>query len=223
MRPLIAVILTSIMLLAACAPAPAAATSTTAPVAQSGASASAASSAPASGAVNAPGGFTVRKPPAGATAGPDVDMIGYRNPTVGFSLHFALVWQTDDASANPVVYKIAVQPGTTLVDKHFEILTTPNATDCKQSTYSSATGDTAPTHVTINSVDFLKETGSDVGAGNIRDWTSYSVMKDTTCITITFVLHSVAAGVYSTEPAPFDKAQESQIFDDVIGTFELDQ
>ena len=217
---LLAVILTTATLLAACAPAAVPATSAapaSAPEVQSSASASAASSASAQG----PIGRTVIKPPPGATAGPDVEMLGYRNQTIGFSLHFPMSWQTTDASANPVVYTLPVDPGTTLVEERLEILTTANAADCKESTYGGASG--APEQVTINGIDLLKETGTDVGAGQIRDWSSYSVMKGSTCINVTFVLHSVAAGVYSTEPAPFDKAQEMQMFDSVISTFQFDQ
>jgi len=216
MRLIPLIVLLSALGLAACSPASTASPASVATVVPSDVPA-ATDSGPAAGAPGKAGIF----PQPGSTAGPfgGADVITYANDRLGFSIQFPRVWQTSDEMANPLVYVVPASVGTTLVDKTFEILTTDNATDCKETTYSSATGSTSPEKVTINGVDFTKESGSDVGAGNIRDWTSYSVMKRTTCINITFVLHSVAAGVYSTEPAPFDKAEESQMFDLMIGTF----
>jgi hypothetical protein len=167
------------------------------------------------------GGMTGVHPQPGATEGPfgGADVISYTNDKLGFSIQFPRVWQTADETANPAIYEVPASVGTTLVRKTFEILTTDNAGDCKETTYSGTSG--SPEKATINGVNFLKETGSDVGAGNIHDWTSYSVMKGSTCINLTFVLHSVAAGVYSTEPAPFDRVEESKMFDAMISTFQL--
>ena len=161
------------------------------------------------------------------TAGPTqsnlshVDWLAYQNDAVGFSIQHPLTWQTTDENANPVVFTLLAAPGTTLLDKSFEVLTTENAAECKEKTFDNASSSSSPEHVNINGIDFLKETGGDVGAGNIRDWTAYSVMKGTTCITVIFVLHSANAGVYSTEPAPFDRAAEAQVFDELINTFKF--
>lgn len=213
MRPILLLVFVSTFCLAACGP--------TSQVSPAQPAIGAPAQKPAAG-QPAPGMAGVHPQP-GATQGPfsGADLTGYTNDKLGFSIQFPMVWQTSDETANPVVYEVPATVGTTLVKKTFEILTTDNATTCKETTYSSATASTSPEKVTINGVDFLKETGSDIGAGNIHDWTSYSVMKGKTCISLTFVLHSVAAGVYSTEPAPFDKVEETKIFDLMIGTFQL--
>jgi hypothetical protein len=103
-----------------------------------------------------------------------------------------------------------------------EINVTPAAGDCKQSTYGGGAG-AASAHVSAaGGVDFLRETGSGIAAGNIYDWTSYSTVKGANCITLTFVLHSSSSGVYSTEPAQFDRAAESAIFEEMLNTFRFD-
>ncbi len=150
---------------------------------------------------------------------PQVDWLAYRDPTGGFSIQHPLTWQESQGSGYPVVFTLQAAPGTTLLNKTMEIMVTPDSAECKESTYSSDTGTTSPHQVVINGVNFLKETGSGIGAGNIYDWTAYSTRRGTTCITITFVLHSANAGVYSTEPAPFDKVAESVVFDELIDTF----
>ena len=153
---------------------------------------------------------------------PNVDWLAYHDPTVGFSIQHPLTWLQSQGQGYPVVFTLQAAPGTTLVNKTMEINVTPDAKICNEGTYLSDTGSTSPQQVRLNGINFLKETGSGIGAGNIYDWTGYSVLKDTTCITITFVLHSANAGVYSTEPAPFDKAAESQIFDQLLNTFRFD-
>ena len=228
MRTLLPVLLATAVLLGACAPAvlpPAAQPPTVTALPAASPLTTSSASAAVSSSQQGPGGpgTTLIKPDANSTpASPSgAEVMTYRNATAGFSLTFPLMWQTGDENANPAVYNAAVAPGTTLVEKRFEVLTTDHATDCRETTYQSDLNSTSPQHVTINNIDFLKETGGGIGAGNIYDWTSYSVMKATTCITVTFVLHSVSAGVYSTEPAPFDKLAESQVFDRVINSFQF--
>ena len=213
MRRVLLLVLVSTLCLAACSPAM--------PASPAQPSQRPAAGAPGQQSAGQPAGMTGVHPQPGATQGPfgGADVISYTNDKVGFSIQFPMVWQTADETANPVIYEVPATVGTTLVRKTFEILTANNASDCKETAYSSASGSTLPEKVTINGVDFLKETGSDIGAGNIHDWTSYSVMKGSTCINLTFVLHSAAAGVYSTEPAPFDKVEESKMFDAMISTF----
>ena len=153
---------------------------------------------------------------------PNVDWLAYHDPTVGFSIQHPLTWQQSQGEGYPVVFTLTAAPGTTLINKTMEINVTPDAKICNEGTYLSDTGSTSPQPVTVRGLNFLRETGSGIGAGNIYNWTGYSTLKGTTCITITFVLHSANAGVYSTEPASFDKAAESQIFDQLLNTFKLD-
>jgi hypothetical protein len=154
---------------------------------------------------------------------PNVDWLAYHDEKAGFSIQHPLTWQESDAGGYPVVFTLEAAPGTTLVNKTMEINVTEDATDCKETTYSSDTGTTSPENVTVNGISFLKEQGSGIGAGNIYDWTSYSTMKGSACINLTFVLHSANSGVYSTKPAPFDKVAESEVFDELLNTFKFDQ
>ena len=152
---------------------------------------------------------------------PNVDNRTYEDSTVGFSVQYPPTWQASDQSGYPVLLTLEAAPGTTLTSKSFEIMVTEDATTCKEMRYLDDSGMNAPETVTINGIDFLKETGSTIGAGNIYDWNSYSVMKGTTCITLTLMLHSVNSGVYSTEPAPFDKVEEIKGFDLILNSFKF--
>lgn len=153
---------------------------------------------------------------------PHVDWMAYRDAIAGFSIQFPLTWQRQNPTGYPVVYTLTAAPGTTLLEKRLEINVTPEATQCKESTYDSAASTTSPEDVTVAGIQFLKETGTGVAAGNIYDWTGYSTLKGTACVTITFVLHSASSGVYGTEPAPFDRASEWQVFDEILSTFRFD-
>ena len=154
---------------------------------------------------------------------PNADWQTYHDSRAAFSIQHPLTWRESDAGGYPVVFNLTAVPGTTLISKSMEINVTENAADCKEITYTSDTGTTSPKNVTENGISFLRESGSGFVAGNIYDWTSYSTMKGSTCINLTFVLHSANSGVYSTEPAPFDKSAESTIFASLLNTFQFDK
>ncbi len=92
-------------------------------------------------------------------------------------------------------------------------------TPCK----STVPGISAPTssgNVTINGISFLKETGSEVAAGNLFEWESYSAIRPNTnaCVSVAFVLRSDNTGTTSL-PA-FDKVAESSVFQLILSTFD---
>ena len=162
-------------------------------------------------------------PPPVPTQGPlpHVDWLAYHDDKAGFSIQHPLTWQRVENNGGPAVFALQAASGTNLLEKRMEIDVRPAAGDCKQSTYGGGAS-AAPTHVLVSGVDFLRETGTGIAAGNIYDWTSYSTVRRGYCITLTFVLHFASSGVYSTEPAPFDRAAESAIFDEMLGTFRFD-
>lgn len=166
---------------------------------------------------------TIASPTAAPTPGhlPQVDWLAYHDEVAGFTIQFPLTWQRQNPSGYPVVYSLPAAPGTTLLEKRMEINVVPDAGQCRESTYAGASGSPSQT-VAINGVDFLKETGGGIAAGNFYDWTAYSTLRGSTCVTITFVLHSASSGVYSTEPAAFDKETESEIFPQLLNTFKFD-
>lgn len=165
---------------------------------------------------------TLQPAAASPTAGhlTNVDWLAYHDPDAGFSIQHPLTWQQSDNSSVPVEFVLQAAPGTTLLEKLMQIDVTPNATDCREARYGGEV--TASENVAVNGVSFLKEWGAGLGAGNLYEWTGYSTMKGSNCITITFVLHSANPGVYSTPPPDFDEAAESQIFNQMLDTFRFD-
>ena len=163
-------------------------------------------------------------PPPIPTQGPlpHVDWLAYHDDKVGFSIQHPLTWQRVDDGNGPVVFALQAAPGTNLIEKRMEINVRPEAGDCKQSTYGGGAAAASTTVSAAGGIEFLRESATGIAAGNIYDWTSYSTRKNTSCITLTFVLHSSSSGVYPTEPAPFDRAAESAIFDEMLNTFRFD-
>lgn len=111
---------------------------------------------------------------------------------------------------------LAKAENTLLSEKYMELTTQEIQGTCKNTLTMDAT---QVQDVTLNGITFLKKTGTGAAAGNIYDYTSYTVRKDNICIFVTFVLHSSNPGVYDNPPPAFDKEQESIIFDQIINTF----
>jgi hypothetical protein len=137
----------------------------------------------------------------------------------GFSIQYPTSWQRLDAEEYPIIFSTQAAPGTTLLEKRMEIDVRDLGLDCRQTTYGGAVVSDTLTSLQTDGGSFLVETGTGIAAGNIYDWTSYSTLRGFNCVTITFVLHSADPGVYATEPPPFDKAAESAIFDELLGTY----
>lgn len=157
-------------------------------------------------------------PTATATQTTTANWNTYKNSKYGFSFKFPsgsiVTSQTDTAGR----IFMPIKSGTNLVEKYVDVTVVENADPCKTPTEGVATSE----DVTINSIAFLKETGSGVATGNIYDWVAYSTSKDNACISLTFVLHSAALENYTTPPSPFDRAAESAVFDTVMTTFALE-
>ncbi len=142
----------------------------------------------------------------------------YQNIKYGFNFKFppgSVVTSQTDLSGRIFFPTTA---GTNLVEKYLDVTVVEDADLCQSPTGNAATSE----NVTINSIDFLKETGTGVATGNIYDWLAYSTTKDNACISMTFVLHSGALENYATPPTPFDRAAESAVFDTIMTTFALE-
>jgi len=143
----------------------------------------------------------------------------YQNTKYGFNFKFPpgsiVTSQTD--TAGRIFFPITA--GTNLVEKYLDVTVVEDADPCQSPTGNPATSE----DVTLNSINFLKETGTGVATGNIYDWVAYSTTKDNACISMTFVLHSGALENYTTPPSPFDRAAESAVFDAIMKTFALVQ
>jgi len=53
----------------------------------------------------------------------------------------------------------------------------------------------------------------------VHEWVGYSTLKNNACISMDFVLHSLAAGAFEPPVPEFDKAAESVVFTQVMSTF----
>lgn len=156
-------------------------------------------------------------PTATTTASPLSDWNTYQNVTYGFLFKFppGSIFSNQAVDTNARIYLPLVEAGTNLGEKYLEVNVTENATECK----SPNPGQSTSENVTINSIPFLKETGQDAAAGNRYNWFSYSTTKDTTCINLSFVLHSTVPENYPTPPPEYDMAAESAVFDTIMSTF----
>ena len=115
---------------------------------------------------------------------------------------------------------MAIASGTLLLEKYLEVKVTEGLTPCKVQSMESVTSSET---VVINNIQFLKETGQGLAAGNVYDWTGYSTTKNNACISLVFVLHSANPGVYTTPPPNYDKAAESAVFTTIMSSFNWTQ
>jgi hypothetical protein len=141
----------------------------------------------------------------------------YQNVKYGFSFKFppgsSVASQSDNSGR---IYLPLVTQGTNLGEKYVDISVVEGATTCKSpNTNAMATSQ----NVTINGIAFLKETGEDAGAGNLWDWIAYSTTKGTACISLTFILHSLNPGNFTTPPPVFDMNSESAVFSTIMSTY----
>ncbi len=140
----------------------------------------------------------------------------YQNVKYGFHFKFPPGSSIASQSDNSGRVYLPFTSGTNLVQKYVDVSIVDNATTCKS---PNSTTMSTSANVTINGIQFLKETGSEGAAGNIYDWVAYSTMKNTSCISLNFVLHSTNPGVYPTPPVLFDPAAESAIFPVIMSTY----
>jgi len=109
-----------------------------------------------------------------------------------------------------------VAAGTNLREKYIQILVVEGLTPCVSPAVQNPT---SSGNVTINNIQFLKQSGQDAGAGQRYDWTAYSTTYNNACISLAFVLHSVNPGVYATQPPVFDMAKESEVIGATMSTY----
>ncbi len=106
--------------------------------------------------------------------------------------------------------------GTNLHEKYLDVRIIDNPTTCTNALNTQAQ---FSENVTINGVQFLKESGGEGAAGNQYDWVAYSSLRNGVCASMGFVLHSVNPGALPTPPPLFDKTAESVVFDQIMSVF----
>ena len=163
-------------------------------------------------ATGTPGTPTSTATSASATSAPT----GYQNTKYNFK--FALPSGATIQSQSDNVGRVNLQfsSGTTLLEKYVQVNVTENANPCVSPVMDGAVG---TENVTINNIQFTKQSGQGVAAGNIYDWVAYSTVRNNACISLTFILHSANPGVFTTPPPAFDKNAESAVFTTIMDSF----
>lgn len=144
----------------------------------------------------------------------------YTNQKYQFQFQYPLEGQISGQTDTAAHIALPILKNTNLADKSLDVNVAENATTCTSPLTSGLTpGSFSSTQVSINGISFIKESGSDAGAGQIHQWTAYSTIKGSTCISLSFVLHSSNPGNFSTPPPVFNEAAESAVFADIVSTF----
>jgi hypothetical protein len=141
--------------------------------------------------------------------------MSYQNPLYKFTFKIPPGAVFVSMSNTQARINLPFAANTNLTEKYLEAKVTEGLTPCKESDGMASNSQ----NVTINSIEFLKETGQEGAAGSIYDWTSYSVSRENACITVKFVLRSANLGNFSTPPPAFDPIAESAIFAQIMNTF----
>ncbi len=115
------------------------------------------------------------------------------------------------------MYLPIVTAGTNLREKYVDVSVVDGASPCKSPQSSDMPITTQS--VTINGIQFLQQIGGGAAASNYYNWTAYSTLKNSACISLTFMLHSVSQGVYDPTPPAYDPSSESAIFSTVMSTY----
>ncbi|MEM5774173.1 MAG: hypothetical protein AAGU05_04160 [Anaerolineaceae bacterium] len=145
----------------------------------------------------------------------------YCDTTVGYFFQYPSDAMLNDQTGDGIVrIDLSVLPGTNLGEKYLEVSAATGQETCA----SPLAGGYVPEavnneEVEINGLTFLKQSGSDAGAGNYYNWTAYSTARDGTCVSFGFVLHSTNRYNYPTPPPEFDEAAETAVFEQILGTF----
>ena len=154
------------------------------------------------------------------TQNPTSGWQNYLNDKYGFTFKYpADATVTDQTDIHARINIPVITSGTTLSEKYAVMSVLEGASTCK----SPDTGGTVTSteNVTINGIQFLKESGNGAAAGNFYEFVAYSAKSDANnCVSLTFILHSTDPGNYTTPPPEFDKAAESAVFDLIINTFD---
>ena len=163
------------------------------------------------------GGPTFTPPPA-STATPTVpaDWLTFTNTTYGFQFKYPPQGQIASGGTDSFTrINLPFVPGTNLSEKYLEVVVGQNVTECKSPLPTQDPGVT----VTINGINFLKQTGAEGAAGSLYQWVAYSTLREGVCVSLNFILHSRNPGNFATPPPVFDFAAESAVFDQMVGTF----
>lgn len=172
---------------------------------------------PTSASTNTGPGITATSP----TNTPESTWKTYQNTAYGFQLRYpeeGIVTEGEDGKSARIDLPIA--EGTNLHEKYVQIDVMENPDQCSSPLAQGyAPGALQEQQVNVNSVDFRTASGEEGAAGNFYEWTAYTTTRESTCVSISFVLHSVNPSNYPTPPPEFDRVVETEVFTEIISTF----
>jgi hypothetical protein len=134
-------------------------------------------------------------------------------------------WRTDSQDPGTLAFTLTVpsafEPQTNFADAKLTVGYSANDTAIKNcyAPLPSATA-AATTTQTINSITYMVTTGSDAGAGNLYDTTSYRTMHAGKCYAVEYTIHSSELGNYpaSYNLSAFDEQKVMDVLDRVVAT-----
>jgi hypothetical protein len=153
--------------------------------------------------------------PPTATPDPYAGWGTYNNSVYGFTFRTPPGSTIGTGINNATRIFLPFTSGTNLMEKYVDVTATENASVCNAG--QSMTSET----VTINGIQFLKQTAMEGAAGNLYNWYAYSAYRPgtTVCVTMMFVLHSISPGAMETPLPTFDLAAESAVIDTIMSTY----
>jgi hypothetical protein len=160
-------------------------------------------------------------PTATPTATPTQGSVGwaeYENP---YGFRFKIPDPPNISAESPKVVRLnlPITAGTNLVEKYIDLKVTENSTSCSVNLENEDTSKRQD--VLFNGIPFKKQAGLGAAAGNQYDWTAYSTLNGTNCISLVFVLHSANIGNFPTPPPVFNYSAESAVFTTIMESFRL--
>jgi len=144
-----------------------------------------------------------------------------RSQQYGFEVGFPSDARMGDQTGTSARVDLPFTSGTNLTEKYLQIDVQQDVDPCSSPQASGYAPGTVPrTPVQINGLEFIKETGQGAATGNRYDWEAYSISRENLCVSLTFVLHSFEPELQPTPPPAYDQAAESQIFPQIVSTFQ---
>ncbi len=144
----------------------------------------------------------------------------YCNEHYKFYVQYPAEAVFEETDFNTARIDLPVVPDTNLGEKYVEIIVQESSAACTSGLtegYQPESYDSE--NMVINGTNFLKQSGSDAGAGNIWQWIAYTTGKTNLCVSFNFVLHSTNPYNYPTPPPEFDFEAETAVFEQIIETF----
>lgn len=144
----------------------------------------------------------------------------YRNQEYGFELNYPPQAVLTEPEPDQIRIDLPFEPGTNLVEKYLQIDLRSDVEGCASPmAVGYDPGALQSENLLVNGSEFLKQSGSEGAAGNFYDWVGYSTTRDNTCISLTFVLHSLDPYNFETPPPTFDIPGESAVFELMLASF----